>query len=79
MVFLIREMRVMYDKILLAVDQSPVSDRAVLAARDLAQLSNGEVWVLHVREFEVGGRAGRCRRARPRARPTLRSRPPSRP
>ena len=26
----------MYDKILVAVDQSPVSDRAVLAARDLA-------------------------------------------
>lgn len=25
----------MYDKILVAVDQSPVSDRAVLAARDL--------------------------------------------
>jgi len=51
-------MRVMYDKILLAVDHSPVSDRAVLAARDLAQLSSGEVWVLHVREFELGGRAG---------------------
>jgi nucleotide-binding universal stress UspA family protein len=48
----------MYDKILVAVDQSPVSDRAVLAARDLAQLSNGEVWVLHLREFELGGRAG---------------------
>jgi nucleotide-binding universal stress UspA family protein len=48
----------MYDKILVAVDQSPVSDRAVLAARDLAQLSKGEVWVLHVREFELGGRAG---------------------
>ena len=51
-------MRVMYDKILVAVDQSPVSDRAVLAARDLALLSRGEVWVLHVREFEVGGKAG---------------------
>ena len=51
-------MRVMYDKILLAVDHSPGSDRAVLAARELAQLSNGEVWVLHLREFELGGRAG---------------------
>ena len=51
-------MRVMYDKILVAVDQSPVSDRAVLAARDLALLSRGEVWVMHVREFEVGGKAG---------------------
>ena len=48
----------MYDKILVAVDQSPASDRAVLAARDLAKLSNGEVWVLHLREFELGGRAG---------------------
>ena len=48
----------MYEKILVAVDQSPVSDRAVLAARDLAQLSSGEVWVLHLREFELGGRAG---------------------
>ena len=48
----------MYDKILVAVDQSPVSDRAVLAARDLAQLSNGEVWVLHLREFGLGGKAG---------------------
>ena len=48
----------MYDKVLVAIDHSPVSDRAVLAARDLAQLSNGEVWVLHLREFDVGGRAG---------------------
>jgi nucleotide-binding universal stress UspA family protein len=42
----------MYDKILVAIDKSPVSDRAVLAGRDVAQLSNGEVWVLHLREFE---------------------------
>lgn len=48
----------MYDKILVAVDQSPASDRAVLAARDLAELSHGEVWVLHLREFELGGKAG---------------------
>ena len=48
----------MYEKILVAIDQSPVSDRAVLAARDLAQLSKGEVWVLHLREFELGGKAG---------------------
>ena len=51
-------MRVMYDKILVAVDQSPASDRAVLAARDLALLSESEVWVLHLREFEWGGKAG---------------------
>jgi nucleotide-binding universal stress UspA family protein len=48
----------MYDKILVAVDKSAVSDRAVLAARDLAQLSNGEVWVLHLREYELGAKAG---------------------
>jgi nucleotide-binding universal stress UspA family protein len=48
----------MYDKILVAVDHSPVSERALLAARDLALLSKGEVWVLHVREYEVGSKAG---------------------
>jgi nucleotide-binding universal stress UspA family protein len=48
----------MYDKILVAVDQSAASDRAVQAARDLALLSKGEVWVLHLRERELGGRAG---------------------
>jgi nucleotide-binding universal stress UspA family protein len=48
----------MYDKILVAVDQSPASDRAVQAALDMAQLSKGEVWVLHLREFGLGGKAG---------------------
>ena len=43
----------MYDKILVAVDRSETSDRALLAARDLALLSNGEVWVLHLREREL--------------------------
>jgi nucleotide-binding universal stress UspA family protein len=43
----------MYDKILVAVDHSEISDRAVLAARDLALLSKGEVWVLHLREREI--------------------------
>jgi nucleotide-binding universal stress UspA family protein len=43
----------MFDKILVAVDHSEVSDRALLAARDLALLSKGEVWVLHLREREV--------------------------
>ena len=69
-------MRVMYDKILVAV--TIVSDRAVLAARDLALLSRGEVWVMHLREFEFGGKAARCLPARPRVRLTLRSRPLSR-
>ena len=48
----------MYDKILVAVDHSEVSDRAVLAARDLALLSKGEVWVLHLREREVLAKTG---------------------
>jgi nucleotide-binding universal stress UspA family protein len=48
----------MYDRILVAVDHSPMSDRAVRAARDLAVLSNGEVWVLHLREREMGAKTG---------------------
>ena len=48
----------MYDKILVAVDHSQISDRAVLAARDLAVLSQGEVWVLHLREREMGVKTG---------------------
>jgi nucleotide-binding universal stress UspA family protein len=43
----------MYDKILVAVDHSEASDRALLAARDLALLSRGEVWVLHLLEREI--------------------------
>lgn len=42
-----------FDPILLAVDKSAPSDRAVLAARDLATLSGGTVHVLHVREVDV--------------------------
>ena len=48
----------MYDRILVAVDHSEMSDRAVVAARDLAVLSNGEVWVLHLREREMGPKTG---------------------
>jgi len=47
-----------YDKILLAVDHSEMSDRAVTAARDLAVLSKGEVWVLHLRERETAAKTG---------------------
>ena len=46
----------MYDRILLAVDHSDMSKRAVTAARELARLSDGEVWVLHLRERETGAR-----------------------
>ena len=48
----------MYDRILVAVDHSEMSDRAVRAARDLAVLSKGEVWVLHLREREMGAKTG---------------------
>jgi len=47
-----------YDRILLAVDHSEISDRAVAAARDLAVLSKAEVWVLHLRERELGAKTG---------------------
>jgi nucleotide-binding universal stress UspA family protein len=43
----------MFDKILVAIDHSEISDRALAAARDLALLSKGEVWVLHLREREI--------------------------
>ena len=48
----------MFDKILVAVDHSEASDRALDAARDLALLSQGEVWVLHLREREVAVKTG---------------------
>jgi nucleotide-binding universal stress UspA family protein len=48
----------MFDKILVAVDHSEISDRALDAARDLALLSVGEVWVLHMREREVAVKTG---------------------
>ncbi len=48
----------MYEKILVAVDHSEVSARALEAARGLASLSHGEVWVLHLRERETMGKTG---------------------
>jgi nucleotide-binding universal stress UspA family protein len=48
----------MYDKVLAAIDHSEVSERVLAAARDLALLSKGEVWVLHLREREVMPRLG---------------------
>jgi len=47
----------MYDRLLLAVDHSD-ADRVINAAREMASLTNGEVWVLHIRENEVFGRGG---------------------
>ena len=48
----------MYEKILVAVDYSEASTRALVAARELAELSHGEVWVLHLRERELAAKAG---------------------
>jgi nucleotide-binding universal stress UspA family protein len=48
----------MYEKILVAIDHSAPSDRALAAARELADLAKAEVWVLHVREREVIPRLG---------------------
>jgi len=48
----------MYDKVLVAIDHSAASDRVLAAVKELAGLSKGEVWVLHVREREVIPRLG---------------------
>jgi len=48
----------MYEKLLVAVDDSEVTERVLGAARDLATLSQGEVWVLHLREREYAAKAG---------------------
>src|SRR5215467_11238252 len=48
----------MYEKILVAIDHSAVSPRVLDAARGLAELSEGEVWILHLREREMAGRGG---------------------
>jgi nucleotide-binding universal stress UspA family protein len=48
----------MYEKLLVAVDHSKATERVLAAARDLASLSHGEVWVLHLREREVMPRTG---------------------
>jgi nucleotide-binding universal stress UspA family protein len=42
----------MYEKILTAVDESEIAVRVLAATRELASLSGGEVWVIHVRERE---------------------------
>ena len=48
----------MYEKILVAVDHSEITPRVVEAARGLASLSQGEVWVIHLRERETMGKTG---------------------
>jgi nucleotide-binding universal stress UspA family protein len=46
----------MYEKLLVAVDHSESTGRVADAARELALLANGEVWVLHLRERHVPGK-----------------------
>jgi nucleotide-binding universal stress UspA family protein len=48
----------MYEKVLVAVDHSKATERVLAAARDLALLSKGEVWVVHLREREYAAKAG---------------------
>ena len=48
----------MYERVLVAIDHSEVAQRALAAAKDLALLSKGEVWVLHLREKEVIAQMG---------------------
>jgi nucleotide-binding universal stress UspA family protein len=48
----------MYDRLLVAVDNSDATERVIEAARELASLSDGEVWVLHLREMEAMPRVG---------------------
>ena len=48
----------MYEKLLVAIDHSKATEKVLGAARGLASLSNGEVWILHLREREVMPRAG---------------------
>jgi len=46
----------MYERLLVAVDHSKTTERVLAAARELASLSKGEVWVLHLREREAMGK-----------------------
>ena len=40
----------MYERILVAIDDSEVAEQVLAAAQELAILSSGEVWVVHVHE-----------------------------
>jgi nucleotide-binding universal stress UspA family protein len=42
----------MYEKILVAIDESETAERVLAAAEELAKLSGGEIWVLHIWEGE---------------------------
>jgi nucleotide-binding universal stress UspA family protein len=48
----------MYERILVALDHSALSDQVLAAAKELALMSKAEVWVLHLREHEVSRLGG---------------------
>jgi nucleotide-binding universal stress UspA family protein len=48
----------MYERILVAIDHSAVSERVLAAAAELAGLSKAKVWVLHLREHELSRLGG---------------------
>lgn len=48
----------MYERLLVALDHSQSTEHVLAAAKDLAALSKGEVWVIHLREREVMPRTG---------------------
>ncbi|HTP14381.1 MAG TPA: universal stress protein [Streptosporangiaceae bacterium] len=47
----------MYERLLVAVDHSHVSEHVLKAATELALLASAEVWVLHLREREAMAKA----------------------
>ena len=50
----------MFERILLAIDDSPAGEMATLFAGALARRTGASVHVLHVNERLVGGPASRC-------------------
>jgi nucleotide-binding universal stress UspA family protein len=48
----------MYERILVALDHSAVSEHVLAAAKELASMSKAKVWVLHLREREVIAQMG---------------------
>lgn len=62
----------MYERILVAIDDSEMAEQVLVAAQELATLSGGEVWVIHVREGDPSKHSSPtalspCRPARGRA------------
>jgi nucleotide-binding universal stress UspA family protein len=43
----------MYERLLVPIDHSASTEHVLAAAKELAAMSKGEVWILHLREREV--------------------------